>query len=39
MEYKDLTEEEKLLINLIRTDSWKQSIHKLWEIIVKNKKV
>ncbi len=36
--YKDLTdEEEKLIINMRRVDSWKYASCKLWEIIFKDK--
>lgn len=36
-EYKDLTEEEKLIINTRRVDSWKYASYKLWEMIFKDK--
>jgi len=36
-EYKDLTEEEKLIINMRRVDSWKYANYKLWKTIFKDK--
>ena len=35
MEYKDLTEEEKLILNMRRTDSWRYASQRLFEIAVK----
>lgn len=37
MEYKKLIEEEKLILNMRRLDSWKYTSYKLWEIIFKEK--
>lgn len=34
-EYKDLTEEEKLILKARRADSWKYASYKLWEQIFK----
>ena len=34
-EYKDLTEEEKLILKSRRADSWKYTTYKLWEQIWK----
>ncbi len=35
--YKDLIEEEKLIINARRADSWRYANYRLWEITVKDK--
>jgi len=35
LEYKNLTEEERLIINMRRADSWRYVSYRLWEIAVK----
>ena len=35
MKYKDLTEEEKLILNMRRADSWRYASQRLFEIAVK----
>lgn len=39
MGYKDLTEEEKLIIKMRRADSWRYASHRLLEIAVKEKEI
>ena len=38
MEYKDLTEEEKLILNMRRADSWRYANQRFLEIAVKTEK-
>ena len=35
MKYEDLTEEEKLLLNMRRANSWRYASYRLLEIVVK----